>query len=100
MQRPIVVFNYEDIAMRAAVAQLDRPVQDTVPWGDVPLAPRELTGMSQAELARAMAEELLDSTPGASAPATAAQALAALRRAFPHAPLTARVAALAALMRR
>jgi len=87
-----------------AALELDKEAQetiDTVAWGDVPLAPREPFGKSQAELARAMAEQLLKSVPGGSfAEESAAQALSALRRAFPHAPLTARVAALAALMRR
>jgi hypothetical protein len=70
-------------------------VEDPVPFGDVVLAPRELTGVAPAQLAQAMTEHLL-----ASAPASGAEALSALRQAFPHAPLTVRVAALAALMRR
>jgi hypothetical protein len=61
----------------------------------MPLAPPELTGISQAELAKSMADYLLASTPGMEA-----QPLRLLRRAFPYAPLTTRVAALAALMRR
>jgi len=81
--------------MRAAATRATLRVTDPLPFGDVVLAPRELTGMSQAELARSMAEHLLATTPG-----TDAQALATLREAFPHAPLTTRVAALAALMRR
>jgi hypothetical protein len=70
-------------------------VHEPVPLGDVSLAPRELTGVSQAELARSMADYLV-----ASPPDTDAQALGSLRRAFPRAPLSARVAALAALIRR
>jgi hypothetical protein len=70
-------------------------VTDPLPLGDVVLAPPEVTGRSQAELARSMAEHLL-----AQGPESNAEALSALRQAFPHAPLTARVAALAALMRR
>jgi hypothetical protein len=81
--------------MRAAAAQSTLRVTDPLPLGDVVLAPREVTGVSQAELARSMAEHLL-----ANSATTDAEALSALRRAFPHAPLTARVAALAALMRR
>jgi len=81
--------------MRAAAAQSTIRIQEPVPLGDMSLAPPELTGVSQAELARSMAEYLL-----ASAPRTDAQGLGFLRRAFPHAPLTARVAALAALMKR
>jgi hypothetical protein len=79
--------------MRAAAQPLR--IQDPVPLGDVTLAPPELTGVSQAELARSMAEYLMASGPGSDA-----EALGHLRRAFPHSPLTVRVAALAALMRR
>jgi hypothetical protein len=60
--------------------------------GDMPLAPREMTGRSEADLARAMAEHLLTANP-----ASGAKALAVLRDAFPDSPLTVRVAALAAL---
>ena len=70
-------------------------VEDAAPLGDVVLAPRELTGVPPAQLAQAMTEHLL-----ASGTASGAEALSALRQAFPHAPLTVRVAALAALMRR
>jgi hypothetical protein len=42
-----------------------------------------------------MAEYLMDSGPGSDA-----EALGYLRRAFPNSPLTVRVAALAAMMRR
>jgi hypothetical protein len=80
--------------MRAATARTLR-IQEPAPLGDMPLAPPELTGVSQAELARSMAEYLLASGPGSDA-----EALGRLRRAFPHSPLTVRVAALAALMRR
>jgi hypothetical protein len=80
--------------MRAAAAQPLR-LQEPAPLGDMPLAPPELTGVSQAELARSMAEYLTASGPGSDA-----EALSFLRRAFPHSPLTVRVAALAAMMRR
>ena len=79
--------------MRAAAQPLR--IQDPVPLGDMPLAPPELTGVSQAELARSMAEYLMSSSPGSDS-----EALGYLRRAFPQSPLTVRVAALAALMRR
>jgi hypothetical protein len=79
--------------MRAAAQPLR--IQEPVPLGDMPLAPPELTGVSQAELARSMAEYLM-----ASGPSSDAEALGHLRQAFPHSPLTVRVAALAALMRR
>ena len=66
-----------------------------VPFGDVPLAPYALTKRTEAELARAMAEHLLTAQPE-----SGADALRALRESFPSSPLTVRVAALAALMRR
>jgi hypothetical protein len=89
-----VINQLDGLAMGAAPLSAIR-VNDPVPFGDVALAPRELTGVSEAQLARSMAEHLL-----ASAPGTEAQALSVLRQSFPHAPLTARVAALAALLRR
>ena len=79
--------------MRAVPIQDFRP--ELPPFGDVALAPAALTGMSEAELARSMAEHLF-----AASPETHADALGLLRRAFPGSPLTVRVAALAALMRR
>jgi hypothetical protein len=84
-----------DIAMTISLDRSTIRVTDPVPFGDVVLAPPEATGRSQAELARSMAEHLLSQDPESDA-----EALSALRQAFPHAPLTARVAALAALMRR
>jgi len=87
-------FHFRGFAMRAAAPSTIR-VHEPVALGDVSLAPRELTGVSQAELARSMTAYLT-----ASAPDSDAQALGSLRRAFPRAPLTARVAALAALIRR
>jgi len=85
----------EGFAMRAATAPSTILVHELPPLGDVSLAPRELTGLSQAELARSMAAYL-----ATSAPDTDAEALGTLRRAFPRAPLAARVAALAARIRR
>jgi hypothetical protein len=81
--------------MRATAAPVTLRIDDPAPFGDMPLAPPELTGMSQAELARSMADYLLESSPGSDA-----QALQLLRQVFPYSPLTTRVAALAALMRR
>jgi hypothetical protein len=54
-----------------------------------------MTGVPQAELARSMADYLLETSPD-----SGAEALSLLRRMFPDSPLTVRVAALAALMRR
>ena len=81
--------------MRTAPPRSPIVVRESIPSGDVPLAPQQMTGVSEAQLARAMAEHLLASPPDSSA-----QALAFLRRAFPGSPLTTRAAALAALMRR
>ncbi len=63
--------------------------------GDVTLAPAQLTGQSEVQLARAMARAL-----GEKQPSTASQALSYLRTLFPDSPLTLRVAALNALARR
>jgi hypothetical protein len=65
------------------------------PFGDVTIAPSGLTGRSEAEVARDMAAELIAVKPDSSA-----EALRHLRFFFPDSPLTVRVAALAALMRR
>lgn len=71
------------------------PAAEAPPFGDVTLAPFAMTKRSEADLAHAMAEHLRDARPG-----SGAEALSALRRAFPHSPLTLRVMALGALMRR
>ncbi len=70
-------------------------VQPPVAYGDVALVPAPLTGRPEADLARAMADALAD----IEAP-TAAEVYNRVRQAFPTAPLSARVAALAALMDR
>jgi hypothetical protein len=64
-------------------------------FGDVTLAPALLTGQSETQLARAMAHALVEKQPS-----SASQALGQLRALFPESPLTVRVAALNALMRR
>jgi len=66
-----------------------------MPYGDVALVPAPLSGRPEAELARAMAAALAD----VEAP-TAAEVFNRLRQAFPMAPLSARIAALATLMDR
>ena len=71
------------------------PALNAEPLGDMTLAPFAMTKRTEADLARAMAEHLHGTQPG-----SGAEALSALRRAFPDAPLTSRVTALAALMRR
>ena len=70
-------------------------VQPPVPFGDVTIMPPFLSGRPEADMARAMAAALAD----VEAP-TAAEVYNRLRQAFPLAPLSARVSALAALMDR
>jgi hypothetical protein len=70
-------------------------IQPPIPFGDVTMVPASLSGRSEAEMARAMAAALAD----VEAP-TAADVFHRLRQAFPFAPLSARVAALSALMER
>ena len=66
-----------------------------MPLGEVTMVPAPISGRSEAELARAMAAALAD----VEAP-SAAEIYGRLRQAFPLAPLSARVGALAALMER
>ena len=70
-------------------------ISDPDPFGDVTLAPASMTGRSEMQMARAMAKTLIEAHP-----TTASQALKHLRAFFPNSPLTVRVAALDALMRR
>ncbi len=70
-------------------------VEPPMPYGDVALVPAMVSGRPEADLARAMAAALAD----VEAP-TAAEVYSRLRQAFPLAPLSARVAALATLMDR
>jgi hypothetical protein len=66
-----------------------------MPFGEVTIVPAPLSGRPEADMARAMAAALAD----VEAP-SAAEVFARLRQAFPLAPLSARVGALAALMDR
>jgi hypothetical protein len=68
-------------------------IQPPVPFGDVTMVPAPLSGRPEAEMARAMAAALAD----VEAP-TASDVYNRLRQAFPLAPLSARVGALATLM--
>jgi hypothetical protein len=68
-------------------------VHPPIPFGDVTIMPSPLTGRPEADMARAMAAALAD----VEAP-TAAEVYNRLRQAFPLAPLSARVGALANLM--
>lgn len=81
--------------MRAEVTRQTIRISEPDPFGDVTLAPEAATGLSEAQLARSMAEALIEA-----APASSSETLKLLRKLFPNSPLTARVAALGALMRR
>jgi hypothetical protein len=70
-------------------------IADPDPFGDVTLAPSSMTGRSEAALARDMADALMEAQP-----ASGAEALRHLRLVFPQSPLTVRIAALGAMMRR
>jgi hypothetical protein len=74
---------------------VDSPALSPEPLGDVTLAPFAMTKRSESDLARAMVQHL-----SAAELSSGAEALRALRNAFPSSPLTARVMALGALMRR
>ncbi len=79
----------------AAFAAKTLRIAEVDPFGDVTIVPPALTGRTDMELAHAMAADLISSNPESDA-----DALRHLRQSFPDAPLTVRVAALAALMRR
>jgi hypothetical protein len=70
-------------------------VQPPVPYGDVTMVPATLSGRPEADMARAMAAAFAD----IEAP-TAAEIHGRLRQSFPLAPVSARVAALSAIMER
>jgi hypothetical protein len=70
-------------------------VQPPMPFGEVTMVPPPLSGRPEADMARAMAAALAD----IEAP-TAADVYNRLRQAFPTAPLSARAAALGAIMDR
>jgi len=68
-------------------------IESPMPFGEVTMVPAPISGRSEAEMARAMAAALSD----VDVP-SAAEVYGRLRQAFPLAPLSARVGALAALM--
>jgi hypothetical protein len=68
-------------------------VKPPLPLGDVTMVPAGLSSRSEAEMARAMAAALADEES-----VTAADVYHRVRQAFPFAPLSARVGALAMLM--
>ena len=81
--------------MNALVTRKTVRITEPDPFGDVTLAPAAMTGQTETQLARAMASALVEAHPS-----TPSQALKHLRALFPDSPLTTRVAALNALMRR
>ena len=70
-------------------------VQPPIPFGDVTMVPAMLSGRPEMDIARAMAAALAE----VEAP-TAADVFKRLRRSFPLAPLSTRVAALGVIMER
>ena len=68
-------------------------VKPPVPLGEVAVVPAPLSGRPEAEMARAMAAALADDES-----ATAADLHSRVQLAFPFAPLSARLGALAVLM--
>jgi hypothetical protein len=70
-------------------------ISDPDPFGEATLVPAPIDGRSEMRLAREMTDALIDKHPG-----SAAQGRKQLRRMFPESTLTARIAALNALMRR
>jgi hypothetical protein len=81
--------------MTMLTSQKTLRVTEPEPFGDVTLAPAFMTGQSEIQLARALAHALVDKQPS-----SASQALSQLRALLPQSPLTVRVAALNAMMRR
>jgi hypothetical protein len=68
-------------------------VKPPAPLGEVAVVSAPLSGHSEAEMARAMAAALADDDS-----ATAADLYSRVQQAFPFAPLSARLGALAVLM--
>ncbi len=68
-------------------------IKSPLPLGDVTMVPAPISGRSEAELARAMAAALADDES-----VSAADVYRRVQQAFPFAPLSARVGALAMLM--
>jgi hypothetical protein len=81
--------------MGAARRRITLRVKPPTPLGDVAMVPALISGRSEAEMARAMAAALVEDEA-----ATAADVYNRVRQAFPFAPLSARLGALAVLMDR
>jgi len=78
-----------------AATRITLRVKPPLALGDVTMVPARLSGRSEAEMARAMAAALADDES-----TTAADVYHRVRQAFPFAPLSARVGAIAMLMDR
>jgi len=72
-----------------------RTIEEVRPFGSITLAPKSMTGCSEAELARSMAGAV-----SARAQNSPSSALAELRDIFPDMPLSLRVKALNVLLGR
>ena len=78
-----------------AAARTIRMIEEVRPLGSITLAPKAMTGCSEADLARSMAQAVSDKSRH-----SPTGALAELRDIFPDIPLSLRVAALNILMSR
>jgi hypothetical protein len=78
-----------------AARRITLRIEPPNPFGEVTMLPATLSGRPEAEAARAMADAFADSDA-----ASAADVFNRLRRSFPLTPLSARVAALSAIMER
>jgi hypothetical protein len=81
--------------MRSQSAVRTIRIEEVRPLGSITLAPKSMTGCSESDLARSMAEAVSDT-----AQDSPADVLAELRDIFPDIPLSLRVAALHILLRR
>jgi hypothetical protein len=81
--------------MRSANRVLIPDAEEQTAIGDMPIAPSMMTGVPEADLARAVADRLVTASDGPTE-----QTFEELRATFGDSPLTMRVTALAALMRR
>jgi hypothetical protein len=82
----------ETFAMGSA-RRITLRVKPPVPLGEVAVVPAPLSGRPEAEMARAMAAALADDES-----TSAADVYSRVQQAFPFAPLSARLGALAVLM--
>jgi len=78
-----------------AARRITLRIEPPNPFGEVTMVPASLSGRPEADAARAMADAFADTEA-----ASAADIFNRLRQSFPLAPLSARVAALSAIMER